>query len=528
MASIKTFEQKLNTIINVFSKTKSTTVRKSKDISTAAFDVLNDVFLYNEDFVTQTVLDYAEWTNAGHYTEYAQIVLAYFLAGHELGHQYFTKVDPSKFIEPHELTRFVINIVEDSYIEHAWVSKHFTHSLNEFSSAMRMFRKFSVQDKHCDEIDSQDASIKTSLFYLLYSSYHKTYPWSKEFLPKELVDYFNEIITMVDDDERFEHTIEFTKLLLEHFKDEQQQQPPEDGEPTDGDADDQVTKQIKDFVEQLSGKFNHEMKEVQKGTLSPLDMIEQYSQDEINFFHPSEYLESQRYKSLLTSMTNLFNKYRFRVKNDMSFNEKHGEIDMKNIPFSNIRTDFFMQTNEYKRDFDFEFVVASDFSGSMEGVNKEVSDITAAFTNACVTSKIPITVYGFDGLTYLLVDIKNKSLKQNHNMIQSAYKQMGGSTDLLPSIKNGINKLKMSSHKDKIFIIITDGDTYNLNSITNLVSQKHLGIHFIGISIESGEYLFNLLNDHKVFHYDDSSQINRLPNDLIGHIYQTYMKGENI
>lgn len=531
MASLKVFEQKLNSIVNVFSKTKRTTVRMSKDVPTAAFDIVNDVFVYNEDFVTTTLYDYAKYrTGLDYYNSTEEIVLAYFLAGHELGHQYFTNVDQSKLIDPQELTRFVINIVEDSYIEHAWKAKHFSYSLEEFTSAMTMFREYSVQDHHCAEVDAEDVSIKSALFYLLYSSYHKTYPWSKEFLPKELVTYFKEIITMMDDVERFEHTIEFTKLLMEHFKDEQQQQEQQqqDGNASVGDGDEQVMKQIKEFLDQLDDKFNHELKEVQKGNLSPLDLIEQYSEDKINFFQPSDHRETQRYKSLMTSMANLFNKYRFRVKNDMSFNEKHGEIDMKNIPFSNIRTDFFMQTNEYKRDFDFEFVVAADFSGSMGSVHHEVSDITAAFTNACIASKIPITVYGFDHSTYLLVDKRNKSLQHNYNMIKSSYSEMGGSTDLLPAINNGLKQLKMSTHKDKIFIIITDGDTYNIRTITELVKQKHMGIHFVGISIEQGEYLFELLKDHKVLHYDDASQINRLPNDLIGHIYDTYMKGENI
>lgn len=528
MASIKLFERNLNTIINVFSKTKRTTVRMSKDIPTAAFDIINDVFLYNEEFVVQQINELEHYLyKESLYMFNADSLLAYFLAGHELGHQYFTKADPDKFIEPVDLTKFVINIVEDSYIEKAWKTKHFSEQLKVFNESMTIYRKFSVQDNKCLEIDQQDVSIKSALFYLLYSSYNTQFVWSKEFLPQYLIDYFNEVLTMVDDDERFEHTIEFTRLLLEHFKDnlDQQQQQSNDQGSEDGD---ELGQAIKEFMEELPEQYKSELKETLKGLLSPLDLVEDYSNDGINFFSPQEYSETQNYKSLFTSMSNLFNKYRFRVKNDTSYNEKRGDVDMKNIPFSNIRTDFFMQHNEYKRDFDFEFVVTSDFSGSMDSVETYVSDITAAFTNACVVSKIPITVYGFDGSSYLLADDKSKSLKHNYNMIKSAFKIMGGSTNLLPTIKNGINKLRKSNHKDKIFVIITDGETYNLSSIKELLRQKYTDIHFVGISIENGEYLINLLKEHKVFHYEDSFMLKTLPNDLIGYIYDTFMKGDNL
>ena len=511
-------------IVNVFSKTKKTKFEFTDRVPTAAFDMVNDEFLINQSFFQDVV----KKVNKEYlYGNDANVISFYFLLGHELGHQWWTVHDMDRMKQPIDFYRFVQNVVEDTYIEPAWENLMSQYDINQMQYAMRIGRKVMVSDDYCKELELKELTIHTRLHMLIAYAYNKTYIWSVDFLPKELLDFFQQIIYITDDNLRLDKEIEFADMLLQYLDDTNQPQP---NDPSSGEGEPSTEEIIKDVLDKISPHFKpnsdfSEQKTVE-GTIISLKELEKIGIDKINYyFKSSNTPESDLYKTLLINFNGTFNKYKFRTFNGASFNERKGDLDIHNIPFSNVRTDFFKKQNNLKREFDLEFVLLFDYSGSMAYVKNTVSDIGASFSVACIQNKIPITSLVFTDQSTLLFNNTQRNKDYVRNVFGNSREEITGGTDMLYGLKYAVNLLSRSLKKDKVIVILTDGDTDNENYIKKII-DNFKGV-IIPISIDQNNPLqFNrIFSNYDKFYYTTSEVPSKLPHELITYLYKKFMKG---
>ena len=515
--------------VNIFSKTKQTKFEFSNQVPTAAFDMVNDAFLINKDFF----IDVASRIAQVDLLRTPDQTAFFFLLGHELGHQWWTVHDISKFKEPISFYKFVQNVVEDTYIEPAWYDLHRSRELYDMADAMRIGRAAMVPDEYCKQLEQQELTLEIRLQMLIAYSYNKDYQWSVEFLPQHLLDFFHETYIITDDQERFEKEIVFADMLIEYFGQEEAEKNGQDGEPSDDPSDipADLKQKLQEAVDKLSPEFQpnesfSDQKDM-KGTIISKKDVETLSEHKMTVYsNTSSRNSSSMYDNLLINFSGTFNKYKFRTHNGMSYNERKGEVDMHNIPFSNVRTDFFKKQNNFKREFDLEFVLLFDYSGSMDSIKHIVSDIGASFSIACLKNHIPVSALAFTDETFLLFNNTFKNKDAIKNLFFNAVDDINGSTNFYHSLKYADQLLNRSLKKDKVIMILTDGDSDMGDQITELVDKTKHYIIPIAIDIDQhGSQFEQIFNKYKRFHYHSHDFKTKLPNDIIKHLYDTFMKG---
>lgn len=521
--------------VNVFSKTKKTSFAFSDEVPTAAFDMKNDSFIINPTFYK----DLSDKMNKYAYTpsEYP----FYYLLGHELGHQWWTHFDPDRYPEPKRFFQFVQNVVEDTYIEFAWQMYTRQRQLQQMNQAMRFGRRAMCGPEYCQMLEEQELTLEVRLQMLIAYAYNPDYEWSVEFLPQHLLTFFDNTTIIIDDELRFEQEIEFAKALMNHFQDEAQnmQQPEQAGDSdqqADGESDSQqsVAKQLDKIIQNMPEQFQPQTFEEMKrndegGTIISAKELEEINSNGLNIYmNSSPRVASDNYMTLFNNFNAVFNKYKFRTFNSMSYNERKGELDLHNIPFSNVRLDIFKKQNKPKREFDLEFALLFDYSGSMDHLKHIVSDIGAALSVACIKNHIPITALAFSDENYLLFDKKNRNKEQVKNLFFNAAQDVDGGTDFLYSIKYVTNTLNRSLKKDKVIILITDGETYHEKEIAEYVKKSNHYILPIGIDIQGSSQQFDrIFSDNDRIYITTKEVKHKLPDIIISKVYKKFMKGSD-
>lgn len=516
--------------VNVFSKTNKTSFAFTEEVPTAAFDMVNDRFIINPNF-------YQELTNKMNNNGYTPSEYPfYYLLGHELGHQWWTHFDLSRYPEPKRFYQFVQNVVEDTYIEFAWQLYTNQRQLSDMNRAMRFGRSVLCNYDYCDMLEKQELTLEVRLQMLIAHAYNPDYNWSVEFLPDHLLTFFHNITVITDDVLRFEQEIEFANALLKYFKDEaENMQQPQTSDQEGDSKQDSIESQLDEIIQNMPEEFQSQTFEQMKnndegGTIISVQQLEQINDNALNIYlNSSPTVVSDNYFTLFNNFNSVFNKYKFRTFNGMSYNERKGELDLHNIPFSNVRLDIFKKQNKPKREFDLELALLFDYSGSMHHLKPIVSDIGAALSVAAIKNHIPVTALAFSHQNWLLFDKTNRNKEQVRNLFFNASNDVDGGTDFLYSIKYITNLLNRSLKKDKVIILVTDGDTWHEKEINDLVKKSQHYILPIGIDLQGDSLQFDrIFSDNDRIYISSKEVKHKLPDIIISKIYKKFMKGEQM
>lgn len=183
---------------------------------------------------------------------------------------------------------------------------------------------------------------------------------------------------------------------------------------------------------------------------------------------------------------------------------RRGRLDANRLARLAVNDQRIFQQRVQQRGLDTEIVILMDMSGSMTNSNKDVisSEALYAITHALSNVKgIRMAVYGFSGAYFIPIKEFDQPVHGNMHL------ECTGGTYAGEASMMALSKFSWREGIRRIFIVMTDGDTYNRNLfIVALNRARKAGVEVVGVDICDGsmeqyvsenEYVF--VDDIKTF-----------------------------
>ena len=160
---------------------------------------------------------------------------------------------------------------------------------------------------------------------------------------------------------------------------------------------------------------------------------------------------------------------------------RRGRLDANRLARLAVNDQRIFQQRVQQRGLDTEIVILMDMSGSMSNQNKDVisSEALYAITHALNNIKgIRMAVYGFSGSYFIPIKEFNQPAHENMHL------ECTGGTYAGEASMMALSKFSWREGTRRIFIVMTDGDTYNYDLfIVALNRARKAGVEVVGIGI---------------------------------------------
>lgn len=485
---------------------------------------------------------------------------------HEIGHALYT-ISPSESEQivkslgtstPEFFIHFCSNVVEDSYIQNK-MKDRFRWSLvrDGINISTSMFQGFTT----CEEFkDKKEFSVKDKLFYFILKSYNPTFEQPKGLdIPMELVEEFLSFYFFSDLKERFIATVGWADKMYEYLKEEikneneQQQQSqqgsqgqqgssgsgsgkcPGKGQGSSAMTDDELAQAVKDLVDSLSNSTG-----VGSGS----------SKSQGNF-DPNKSINNVPVSTIVSACSGIskvtcsdveaLNNVARKVKGDydinfrrlqlhtyggLTYNLPRGDLYTKKLYKADYSNKIFTRNLSKKRDMDLYFGITLDCSGSMNNTYYDLVDIIVPLIHSLGSLKSKSEMLLFSDETIKVKDYYDTNVS---NLYASTHKyNMRGGTDLMPSLQYFSSIIKERQHKDKCIIVVTDGQTDNVDECASAIKTlSSLGVCVIGIGLKIGrdcDWFNSLFGSDSLIYNSDTEIQNNIAKDLIKILSNKFMK----
>ena len=160
---------------------------------------------------------------------------------------------------------------------------------------------------------------------------------------------------------------------------------------------------------------------------------------------------------------------------------RRGHLDSNRLARLAVNDQRIFQQRVQQRGFDTEIVILMDMSGSMSGQDKDVisSEALYAVTHALRGVKgIRVAVYGFSHNDFISIKEFNQPAHENMRLDCAGGTYAGEATML------ALSKFSWREGTRRIFIAMTDGDTYNPNLFDIALKRaRKAGVEVVGVGI---------------------------------------------
>lgn len=160
---------------------------------------------------------------------------------------------------------------------------------------------------------------------------------------------------------------------------------------------------------------------------------------------------------------------------------RRGRLDANRLARLAVNDQRIFQQRVQQRGLDTEIVILMDMSGSMTNGNKDVisSEALYAITHALNNIKgIRMAVYGFSGACFISIKEFDQPVHGNMHL------ECTGGTYAGEASMMALSKFSWREGTRRIFIVITDGDTYNRELFTVALNRaRKAGVEIVGVGV---------------------------------------------
>ena len=526
----------------------------------AAFDPMVDTIKNKSWSVVRTVL---RWGFIG-------------LVCHEIGHAIYTlsPADQPPYLQgckvPEYFVHFCANVVEDSYIQNK-MKQRFRWDLikDGLNTVTSLFQGLTT----CEDFSKKkEFTPQDKLFYFILRSYNPNFdkPQGCD-IPDALIDEFLSFYYNNDMVERFKYTVSWSEKVYDWLKDELKQEDQDQsnsqnqgqqGQQGQGQSNGQgqgqqssqsqsggsgvsneqgtqrtqaeIEQAIKDMVDKLSQKTgvgNGADKDT--GKFDPNVMANDTISDLVGLCNGICTVDSGRAEPLNDTARQLLSAYNLNFRrlqvysfNGTAYNQSSGRLYQSKIYKSDISTKIFTRECGRKRDMDLYFGITLDASGSMDYEYETLTDIIVPLLHSLNSIKAKSEMLVFSNDTVKVKDYFKDNLNNLYATVKSS--DFSGGTDLLPSLKYFNSILKERVHKDKCIIVVTDGQTENMQECAQAIKAlRKFNTCVVGIGLKLGDdpkWFTDLFGEDSLLYPDEDSIKNNIAVDLINYLSNKFMR----
>lgn len=502
---------------------------------------------------------------------------------HEIGHALYTlsPADSKVYIQGSQVPEFFIyfcsNIVEDSYIQNKMKERFKWDLLRDgINTSTALFQGLTT----CEEFEKKkEFTAKDKMFYFILRSYnHNFVPPNGCDIPEELIEEFLSFYYINDSKERFLQTFAWSSKVYEWLKDEiqedqMQQQGGQQGQQGQGNgqgnsqsagqgngsnagangqsqgkgtgtgkgvgsggklSEEDLKQAIKDLVDQLqkdtgvgSGADKNEgsfdSNAFKNDTISDtVGMCNGIFRLKGNTADPLDSVA----KEVLTSYNLNFRRLQVYSFNGTAYNQPSGKLYQSKIYKSDISTKIFTREMGRKREMDLYFGITLDASGSMSGTYYTLVDMIVPLLHSLNGIKAKSEMLVFSDETVKVKDYYDTNLS---TLYADTFKaNMSGGTDLVPSLKYFSSVIRERNHKDKCIIVVTDGQTENMQECAELVRNlRKFNTCVVGIGLRLGDepdWFMDLFGEDVLLYPTEESIRENIAKDLITYLSNRFMR----
>ena len=500
---------------------------------------------------------------------------------HEIGHALYTlsPMESRNYIQgskvPEFFVHFCSNIVEDSYIQNKMKERFKWDLLRDgINTSTALFQGLTT----CEDFEKKkEYTAKDKMFYFILRSYnHNFAPPEGCDVPDNLVDEFLSFYYINDNKDRFLHTLAWSEKVYEWLKDEiqedqmQQQQQGQQGQGQgqgNGQGQQGSSNGGVNGSSQSQGKGNNPGKGIGSGgKMSEEDLkqkikelVDQLQKDtgvgsgadqseggfDQNAFNndtisdtvgmcngifrlkgtESKALDDDA-RQVLTSYNLNFRRLQVHSFNGIAYNQSSGKLYQSKIYKSDITTKIFTRETGRKREMDLYFGITLDASGSMSEEYYTLVDIIVPLLHSLngINSKSEMLVFSDE--TVKVKDYYDTNLS---TLYADTFKaNMSSGTDLMPSLKYFSSVIRERNHKDKCIIVVTDGQTENMQECAELIKNlRKFNTCVVGIGLRLGKepkWFTNLFGEDTLLYPTEESIKENIAKDLINYLSNRFMK----
>lgn len=498
---------------------------------------------------------------------------------HEIGHALYT-LSPdisNSYIKGSKVPEFFIhfcaNVVEDSYIQNKMKERFKWDLLRDgIDTSTALFQGLTT----CEDFEKKtEYTAKDKMFYFILRSYNHNFvqPDGCD-VPDDLIEEFLSFYYINDNKQRFLQTLAWSEKVYDWLKDEiqdeQMQQQQQSGQQGQGQgqgkgqgqgsgsgqgqsqgqgngngsgkgagsggkmSEDQLKQAIKDLVDQLSkdtGVGSGDDKS--QGTFNPNSFNEDTISDTVGMCNGifrlkgtiSEPLDDDA-RQVLTSYNLNFRRLQVYSFNGIAYNQPSGKLYQSKIYKSDISTKIFTREIGRKRDMDLYFGITLDASGSMSREYSTLVDIIVPLLHSLNGVKAKSEMLVFSDETVKVKDYYDTNLS---TLYADTFKaNMQGGTDLIPSLKYFSSVIRERQHKDKCIIVVTDGQTDNMQECAELIKNlRKYNTCVVGIGLKLGDdpkWFTSLFGEDALLYPDKQAIKDNIANDLITYLSNKFMR----
>ena len=500
---------------------------------------------------------------------------------HEIGHALYT-LDPAEsmtYIQGSKVPEFFIhfcsNVVEDSYIQNKMKERFKWDLLRDgINTSTALFQGLTT----CEEFEKKtEYKAQDKMFYFILRSYNPNFAQPKGCdIPEELIEDFLSFYYANDKKQRFLSTLAWSEKVYDWLKDEiqeeQMQQQQQSGQQGQGQgqsqgsgqggsnagangnsqgqqgnqpggkgigsggklSEDDLKQAIKDLVDKLSkdtgvgsgadksqgsfdqNAFNNDTISDTVGMCNGIFRLKSSSTDPL----------SEDAKKVLTSYNLNFRRLQVYSFNGTAYNQPSGKLYQSKIYKSDISTKIFTRDTGRKREMDLYFGITLDASGSMCREYSTLVDIIVPLLHSLNGIKAKSEMLVFSDETVKVKDYYDTNLS---TLYADTFKaNMNGGTDLVPSLKYFSSVLRERVHKDKCVIVVTDGQTENMQECAELIRNlRKYNTCVVGIGLKLGDdpdWFIRLFGEDALLYPDETSIKENIAKDLITYLSNRFMR----
>ena len=499
---------------------------------------------------------------------------------HEIGHALYTlsPAESMNYIQGSKVPDFFIhfcsNVVEDSYIQNKMKERFKWDLLRDgLNTSTALFQGLTT----CEDFEKKtEYTAKDKMFYFILRSYNPNFAQPKGCdIPEELIDEFLTFYYANDSKQRFLSTLAWSEKVYDWLKDElqdeqnqQQQQSGQQGQQGQGSgsgqggsnsgangksqsqqgnqpgskgvgsggklSEDDLKQAIKDLVDQLSkdtgvgsgadqsqgsfdqNAFNNDTISDTVGMCNGIFRLKGNNADPLN----------DDARKVLTSYNLNFRRLQVYSFNGIAYNQPSGKLYQSKIYKSDISTKIFTRETGRKREMDLYFGITLDSSGSMSGTYYTLVDIIVPLLHSLNGIKAKSEMLVFSDETVKVKDYYDTNLSTLYSDTIKA--DMSGGTDLVPSLKYFTSVIRERNHKDKCIIVVTDGQTENMQECAELVRNlRKYNTCVVGIGLKLGDdpkWFTSLFGEDTLLYPTEESIKENIAKDLITYLSNRFMR----
>lgn len=499
---------------------------------------------------------------------------------HEIGHALYTlsPMESSKYIQGSQVPEFFIhfcsNVVEDSYIQNKMKERFKWDLLRDgINTSTAILQGLTT----CEEFSKKDKyTAQDKMFYFILRSYNHNFvqPDGCD-VPDDLIEEFLSFYYMNDSKERFLSTLAWSEKVYEWLKDEiqedqmnQQQQGQQGQGQGSGQGQGQGGQNAgANGQTQGQGKGNNPGKGIGSGGKLSEDELRQAIKDLVDALQKDTGVGSGADKSegsfdknafkndtisdtvgmcngifrlkgttsdplddtarqVLTSYNLNFRRLQVYSFNGTAYNQPSGKLYQSKIYKSDISTKIFTREMGRKREMDLYFGITLDASGSMSGTYYTLVDMIVPLLHSLNGIKAKSEMLVFSDETVKVKDYYDTNLSTLYSDTFKA--NMSGGTDLMPSLKYFSSVIRERNHKDKCIIVVTDGQTDNMQECAELIKNlRKFNSCVVGIGLRLGDdptWFKDLFGEDVLLYNNDTAIRENIAKDLINYLSNRFMR----